>query len=993
MSQVVFLYSGEGTKSDESHYTLLKTSPLWQKITDICRDTLNLELSLEELWHQEIGSNRCPYSPLFTVINGICLSDIWKSWGYRPDAVLGHSVGELVAVYEAGFYTLEEILGLSLEIGTIAEKLEGSMFHGTLSDQQRRKLEDLPVCLASVNFSYGHGKHVTLSCYEEDEAELLESFPHLIRMKSPHPWHHRDYQAYGRDLAAGLGVRKKQGDILFSSAVTGSIEETISADHWQRWLTSGIDFLSAASSLGNTIAGENIEIIEIGFHPVLERSCTAFKNPNYVSSMYRGEDAFEWVLFQRSKLDQTNFLARIDELISGYRTGLDYQTALAYQGFSSLNFVEFSLLLEPFFPGLKPQDFYRYKTVEQLLQLFGRGQASSTSISARDKRQQVVIAGMSCRMPGSAESPLQFWELLRSGQDQVKARVSRGDYQAGFLDDRASRFDHKFFNIADAEARVMDPQQILALELTELLWRDAGVDPTTLDRRRVGVYIGVWNEEYQGNRQSVYHPTGTNPSIIASRISYHYDLRGPSWVANTACSSSLLAVHYASKDIEAGRVDYAIAGGVNMILGNDFTKIMGNSGFLSVDSRCKTFDNSANGYVRAEGGGLVLLLRKELADKYYAELCGSSINQNGGRAQIISAPHPEAQEELILDACEDAGVSPGEIAYLECHGTGTKIGDPIEISALQNTVARNRQDDCYLGSVKSNIGHLESAAGIAGLLKSLLILNKGIIPANLHFNTPNQYIDFESHRLRVVDKELPLDPLSLIGVSSFGFGGANAHVIIRGVEETQRKTVQELTSPFDKERAAPITDYFTLDVSVRGAEQPVSSMTEAGESLDVRSLIGATFTELTGISDIEADIELTDQGLDSMSATQFISTLQEKLGIELDADLLFDYPLFDQLTAVLEEKTGRGTSSFAPLDKEELAGLVQRIFYELTNIADIDADIELTDQGLDSMSATQFVSQLSTELGIEVDSDILFDSPLYDQLVETLHKSLAASTS
>ncbi len=229
----------------------------------------------------------------------------------------------------------------------------------------------------------------------------------------------------------------------------------------------------------------------------------------------------------------------------------------------------------------------------------------------------------------------------------------------------------------------------------------------------------------------------------------------------------MVAVHYAAKDIAEGRVDYAIAGGVNMIWGNNFTSYMRNSGFLSKDDRCKAFDNSANGYVRAEGGGLILLVNKNLVNNYHAELLGSSINQNGGRSQIISAPHPDAQAELIMDACQDAAITPQEISYVECHGTGTKIGDPIEISAIQNTIAKDRKNKCYLGSVKSNMGHLESAAGIAGLIKSVLALNYGIIPPNLHFNQPNEFIDFESYQLNVVSEETEIAHQANIGVSSF----------------------------------------------------------------------------------------------------------------------------------------------------------------------------------------------------------------------------------
>ncbi len=378
--------------------------------------------------------------------------------------------------------------------------------------------------------------------------------------------------------------------------------------------------------------------------------------------MYRGEDEITWILFQRRKLDQERFLARLRRAIDTFRPDLDFAAAPAYQGFTSRTFVEFTTVLEPYFPGLAPQDFCRYKTVQQLINQFGAVWQPETGATIGLRKQEVVVAGMSCKFPAATENPAQYWRMLLSGEDQVRPDPLRGDFEAGFLDREVSKFDHKYFNISDAEAKTMDPQQILALELTELLWKDAGIDPETLNRKRVGVYIGVWNEEYRGDGTSAYYPTGTNPSIIASRISYHYDLRGPSWVSNTACSSSLVAVHYACKDIEAGRIDYAVAGGVNMILGNAFTLNMRSSGFLSKDQRCKAFDDSANGYVRAEGGGLVLLVNKDLAEHYYAVVRGSAINQNGGRAQVITAPHPEAQEEVILEACQEAAIAPQQFS-------------------------------------------------------------------------------------------------------------------------------------------------------------------------------------------------------------------------------------------------------------------------------------------------------------------------------------------
>jgi acyl carrier protein len=285
---------------------------------------------------------------------------------------------------------------------------------------------------------------------------------------------------------------------------------------------------------------------------------------------------------------------------------------------------------------------------------------------------------------------------------------------------------------------------------------------------------------------------------------------------------------------------------------------------------------------------------------------GSAINQNGGRTQVITAPHPEAQEELILDACQDAAISPVDLDYVECHGTGTKIGDPIEISALQNTIGKDRKTKCYLGSVKSNIGHLESAAGIAGLLKSVLILNYGTIPANLHFTTPNHFIDFASYNLTVVDKETPIDKQALIGVSSFGFGGANAHVILKGAEDAHRKAVHDLPSPFDKTRATPLAfyDQFQLvaETQTQSHNHIVYEPVEPVASRDIGEAVAMIFLELTGIASIDPEVELTNQGLDSLSATQFLTTLQDKFGVELDPDLLFDYPFIGDLVTFLKEK-------------------------------------------------------------------------------------------
>jgi acyl transferase domain-containing protein/acyl carrier protein len=905
MKKILFLYSGEGTKDRDSKYRLIKHSKYWSEIQQTLHSELNIDL--EQLWNAEIGTHQCPHSPLFTVICQICLSDLWIQWGYKPDVVLGHSIGELTAAFQAGFYSLKEILSLTYHIGEVVSQLDGVMLHGKLSDQQ---LEHLPLNVSSLNFVDDSKKHVTISCYADEMDDFMNQHPDFVKMKLPHPWHHPDYRKVLHQLRKPSS--RAVNNNLFVSGVTTCFENLLENDHWHRWLVNPIDFIRSMQTIKDKYIDDDLEIIEIGFHPVLDKCCEIFKNYTYVSSMFRGEDEIKWALYQRKKLDQSSFLERLGAAIEEFKPGVDYNASLAYQGFTSLTFSQFSVYLQPYFPSLAPQDFYRYKNINQLIDQFGIDIPVNLQAIRKSEKNDVVISGISCRFPSSIETPIHFWEILLSKADQVSQNPERGEHEAGFLDDRIAKFDHRHYNISEAEALAMDPQQILALELTELLWQDAGLDPNTLNKKRIGVYIGAWNQEYTGDKESVYYPTGTNPSMIASRISYHYDLRGPSWVSNTACSSSLVAIHYAAKDIEDGRVDYAIAGGVNMILGNDFTNHMKKSGFLSKDFRCKVFDNSANGYVRAEGGGLVLLVNKALAKTYYAELLGSSINQNGGRSQLITAPSPLAQEELILDACQDAGIVPQDISYIECHGTGTKIGDPIEISAIQNTIAKDRNDICYVGSVKSNMGHLESAAGIAGLIKSLLILNYGIIPPNLHFTRPNQLIDFESNHLHVVTDETKIDHQVNIGISSFGFGGSNAHIILRGVDKPLRKELQEIEIPFDRVRAPAIQKYFRLIKSESNSQadalapnrsdsendnKKVSEVegSKKPSKEDVEKVVKDLFYKLTNIEEIESDIELTEQGLDSMSGAEFISQLESLFKISIDADILFEYPLRDQL--------------------------------------------------------------------------------------------------
>ncbi|MFL9992610.1 SDR family NAD(P)-dependent oxidoreductase [Paraburkholderia sediminicola] len=423
----------------------------------------------------------------------------------------------------------------------------------------------------------------------------------------------------------------------------------------------------------------------------------------------------------------------------------------------------------------------------------------------------IAIVGMACRFPGHVESPDDFWALLRDEKDAVTQvppdRFGTQFYQhpskreagksytfsAGVLDDVAG-FDAAFFGISPREAQQMDPQQRLLLELAWETFEDAGVRPRDMEGSNCAVYIGVASPDY-GNRfvddlnaVDPYSATGNTLSIASNRLSYLFDLRGPSVSVDTACSSSLVALHQACQALQSGDAEMALAGGVNLLLHPFGFVTFSKASMLSPRGRCRAFDATGDGYVRSEGGALVMLktLDRALADgdTIHAVIAGSGVNSDGYSQGGISVPGAATQAALLRTVYDRAGVDPRSLAYVEAHGTGTAVGDPIEARALMEVASAGRPVDqpLLIGSVKTNVGHLETASGMAGLMKAILCLKNRAVPKTLHFETPNPAIDFVGGRLRVVDRLTPLDsgaePL-VIGVNSFGFGGTNAHIVLR----------------------------------------------------------------------------------------------------------------------------------------------------------------------------------------------------------------------
>ena len=425
------------------------------------------------------------------------------------------------------------------------------------------------------------------------------------------------------------------------------------------------------------------------------------------------------------------------------------------------------------------------------------------------RSEPIAIIGIGCRFPGRVDGPDAYWRLLSDGESAITEvpgdRWDLGVYydpnpeapgktyarHGGFLE-AVDRFDARFFGIAPREAASMDPQQRLLLEVAWEALEHAAQAPDALGGTPTGVYLGIANSDYGRliwndlERLDAYAASGSSFSVAAGRLSYLLGLRGPSVAVDTACSSSLVAVHLAVQALRGGECRLALAGGVNLILTPEAHVAFCRARMLAPDGRCKTFDARADGYVRGEGCGVVVLKRLSEAlaegDRVLAVIRGSAVNQDG-RSSGLTVPNGPAQEAVIRAALENARLDAAAVDYVEAHGTGTALGDPIEIQALAAAlgVARPTNRPLLTGSVKTNIGHLEAAAGMAGLIKAVLALQHGTIPASLHFETPNPHVPWTKIPVQVVATPTPWPPADLprvAGVSSFGFSGTNAHVVL-----------------------------------------------------------------------------------------------------------------------------------------------------------------------------------------------------------------------
>jgi probable biosynthetic protein (TIGR04098 family) len=526
----------------------------------------------------------------------------------------------------------------------------------------------------------------------------------------------------------------------------------------------------------------------------------------------------------------------IQDFLSKMFTSIEIttKTDIRHVGIESITLTELSEYLNvTHHLSSNPSKFFGLYTIDDItLHLLGESVSEEKGVFKKEIKtdedsrdsDSVAIVGMSFRVPG-ANTKEELWDLLYHNKSTItttpKARLNwpiwkninpkhKNILSGGYINN-IDKFDAQFFDISPQEATLMDPQQRIVLESVYSAIEDAGIPTESLAGSDTGVFMGVSGSDYATFRRGVdkekivaYDTIGVSHSILANRISYTLDIHGPSKAIDTACSSSLVALHEAVKSIKDSSCKIAIVGGVNAILNPEVTLSYNQAGMLSEDGSCKTFDERANGYVRSEGAGVIILKKLSEAEKggdyIYGVVKGSSIN-HGGKANTLTTPNAKAQKKLLLEAYRSSGIqNPEEVSYIEAHGTGTPLGDPIEIEGIKLAFEEWYQTQglevpktkhCGIGSIKANIGHLEAAAGIMGLIKVLLSMQHKILPGNPNLEVQNKYIEVEETPFYLIkstsDWKEEGNHKRIAGVSSFGFGGANAHVVLEEYSPKQSK--------------------------------------------------------------------------------------------------------------------------------------------------------------------------------------------------------------
>ena len=916
MTTIVFVFGGEGAHAVETDLTLIKSSPAWVE----CCDALRAMGMSETIVEETLGTHVSPPSVIATTVINVCLCDLWKAWGFEPEIATGHSIGELAAAYASGLYTIGQTLSVAADVGKLAATKKGAMVHTTVQmgdddDDFLKAFEPLKV--AAVNGRLGEETSVTLCGTKEQVESRLLTDPKAAKLMPKHPWHHPSYAEEEAPIMTNVQQKKINGDVtFFASKKNQNPKESIGENHWQEWMQSPVYFSAALDAVKKD--SKDVAVIQLGSHPSLTSTVEAHLSPQiHAASMKRGQKSVAFALKERKKLEdafpdrlKTTILKAINNRDNNDKD-LNWFLPFGDQGMTSVKLVGLAQTLKVFYPGLEAHDLYRYQSLKDLDDHYGllEEEVPEEATLLKNNERHWAVAGVGLCLGSGAQTLEDFWAHLGRHQENTL------DWPR-LLEEATSLFPTK------AEAEAASPHQVLALVLAKRAIND---DPhktleSAADKSRIGVYLGAWTaSENSKTKASAYCALGEATAGVAGRVAAMIDARGPVLVANTACSSALTAVDLALGDLRRGRVDYALVGGLNCFGSQEerdrLESQLKKARFLSPTLRCHTFSDEADGYARAEGGVFFVLDGTNSSSQNESNktlIVGAATGQNR-RQQPLSAVDGLAQEGCFRSACFDAGISPDRLDVVECHGTGTKLGDPVEVKALEAAGVSN----ALLSATKATFGHLESGAGALGLAAAVCFARHRCVK-RLPVASYNPAVATVAARANLglppsVLEETALDKTRdlYIGISSFGFAGSVAHVVVKA-PVANHETTLDTTTFEETPQEVIMTQEEKNQVVVLATEVAATTEVVAAAATGEEAMSAAEVTriiwDLVGRVGVERgadDADLIDLGVDSLGLADLVGSLEERFGDDVvSVDAVFADPSVRSIAKCILQKGG-----------------------------------------------------------------------------------------